>query len=85
MNPFIQDIAALLLSCTDIIVWHVYQEVNSVADLVASYVAEYSGDILWTDLGEAPCQYHDIFFFLIFLDVFIIDFYCLNALSYQRK
>lgn len=84
MHPFLYDITALLLGCTDIIVWHVYWKANSATNCITFYVVEHSRDILWTDLGDAPRQLRDIFL-SIFLDIFILDFYSLNTPCYQKK
>lgn len=67
MHPLIHDIIALLYGCTTITVQHVYQKINLAVDWIAFYVAEHSGDFLWTNIGEAPGQLQDIIFFDFFL------------------
>lgn len=51
------DIIAILRDCTSILVRHVYRKANSIADWAATYIAEHSGDFMWTDMREAPSHF----------------------------
>lgn len=68
MHQLLRDIAVLLLDCTDIIVCHIYWEVNSTVNQVAFYVVEYLEGILWIDLEDASSQFRDFFFFFDFVE-----------------
>lgn len=61
-HPLICDIALLLRGCSSIVVKYVYREANSVADWVVSYIANHSGQVLWTHLDDAPSAFWDFVF-----------------------
>lgn len=69
-HPLLHDID-LLQDFFINIVRHVYWETNSVANWVASFIANYSGPVLWTDMGDVRGDF-GISFFLTFLFVFIL-------------
>lgn len=60
VHPLFWDIALLLQECSIYFVRHVYREANLAADWIASYVTNHSGEVLWTDLGDALGPLHDI-------------------------
>lgn len=42
VHHILHNIVTLLSGCTAIMVWHVYRDVNSVADWVTFYIVEHS-------------------------------------------
>lgn len=83
-HPLLRNIAVLLQDCTEIVIHHVYFETNSVADWAAFYMVNHYVNIVWTDLKISWFSF-GIFFFPTFLDVFILDWYTVNLLAYQKK
>lgn len=45
-HPLLTDILRFSMGTTSLAIRHVYREVNSVADWVTSFVAEYLGEVL---------------------------------------
>lgn len=58
----LQDIQMLLWEIASLMVRHVYHEANSVANLVAIYIARHFGDVFWIDADFAFGPLEDILF-----------------------
>lgn len=61
--PLLLDCWRMLRSLITFDVSHVFQDANSVAKWMASFVAEYSGSILWDSTATLPVQFIDILLF----------------------
>ena len=59
-HPLLQDYWRMLSSSVTFEVSHVFQEANSAADLMASFVVEHLGSILWDSMVDLPVQFLDI-------------------------
>lgn len=69
----LHDIAVILRCYTSILVRHIYRKANFITDWIATYVIEYSGDCLWTDMKEIMGILEIFCFSIFFLDVFMLD------------
>lgn len=66
---------------------HVYCEVNSAADWIATFIIEYSGKVLWIDavVVHLCLCLSVISSFLTLLVVFILNFYECSTLLGKKK
>ena len=60
MHPLIYDSQCVVGSYFFLEVHHVYREANSATDLMATYVAEHSGQMVWTKSDDLPSAFKDI-------------------------
>lgn len=60
VDPLLPDIWTSMQGCASLDIQHVYQEANSFADQIASFVAQHLSEVLWANIQMVPISFHDV-------------------------